>query len=342
MKIKQDFLPTSASNRPGTKINPTFITVHETSNTSQGANAESHARYIKGADARNRQVSWHYTTDDKEIIQHLPDNERGWHAGSGNGSSIGIELCVNSDGDFSKTKQNAAVLIQSLMKKHNIPLSRVVTHKHWTGKNCPARLLNEWDAFKRLVSGATNQPQIGGTQVTAPSKPVASTPAPAKPSTNSSTLRKGSKGKDVKALQDQLLSLGYKLPRFGADSDFGDETDAAVRAFQRDQGISVDGIAGPQTFSKLATAFKSKNQASAKPKKEYVSLPASAATWRTYRTNVQPVAKNSDWSLTPKAFGGLEYEIIGKPQKDVVTIKTSRGNRNIFVASSTGAKIFKK
>ncbi|TSB48074.1 hypothetical protein [Alkalicoccobacillus porphyridii] len=71
-------------------------------------------------------------------------------------------------------------------------------------------------------------------------------------------------------------------------------------------------------------------------------LPPTAATWRTYRTNVQPVAKNSDWSLTPKAFGGLEYEIIGKPHKDVVTIYTSRGNRNIYVAPSTGVKIFKK
>ena len=78
------------------------------------------------------------------------------------------------------------------------------------------------------------------------------------------------------------------------------------------------------------------------PTKEYVQLPASAATWRTYKLNVQPVTKNSDWSLTPRAFGGLEYEILGKPQTDVVTIDTSRGKRNIYVANGTGAKIVKK
>lgn len=332
MNIKQDLIPKSNRNRPGTKINPTYITVHETANTSTGADAESHARYVKGQAAIDRSVSWHYTADDSVIIQHLPDNERGWHAGNGNGSSIGIELCVNSDGDFQQTKRNAAALIQRLMKKHNIPLARVVTHKHWTGKNCPARLLNEWNAFKQLIAGSTSASQTGGTQVTAPSKP-----APAKPST-SGLLQRGSKGKDVKALQDQLLSLGYKLPRFGADSDFGKETEDAVKAFQEDQGIGVDGIAGPDTFSKLAAAVKSKSQT----QKEYVSLPASAATWRTYKTNVQPVKDNSDWSLTPKTFGGLEYEIIGKPQKDVVTINTSRGKRNIYVASSTGAKIYIK
>ncbi|MBM0064793.1 N-acetylmuramoyl-L-alanine amidase [Alkalicoccobacillus gibsonii] len=188
MQIKQDLLPTSASNRPGNKITPTYITVHETANTRNGANAETHARYIKGADARNRQVSWHYTTDDKEIIQHLPDNERGWHAGSGNGSSIGIELCVNSDGDFQKTKRHAANLIQRLMKKHNIPLSRVVTHKHWTGKNCPARLLNEWDSFKQLVSGVTSVPNE--TKPATPAPTPASKPQP----TTSNTAAKSGEG----------------------------------------------------------------------------------------------------------------------------------------------------
>lgn len=82
-----------------------------------------------------------------------------------------------------------------------------------------------------------------------------------------------------------------------------------------------------------------------KPKpqtKEYVNLPASAQTWRTYKTNVAPVAKNSDWSLTPAKFGGLTYEVLARPQTDVVTINTSRGRRNIYVARSTGATFTRK
>lgn len=159
MNIKQDLIPKSNRNRPGTKITPTYITVHETANTSKGANAAMHAKYVKGADAQSRSVSWQLTVDDKEIIQHLPYNEMGWHAGaSGNRQSVGIELCVNSDGDFNKTKANAAWIIRKLMHDLNIPLSRVVTHQFWTGKKCPARLLNEWNTFKSLIAETKDAP----------------------------------------------------------------------------------------------------------------------------------------------------------------------------------------
>ena len=47
----------------------------------------------------------------------------------------------------------------------------------------------------------------------------------------------------------------------------------------------------------------------------------------------------SDWSLTPSAFGGLTYEILGRSYADIVTINTSRSKRNIFVGPSTGAVI---
>ena len=81
-----------------------------------------HSRYIKGADARSRSVSWHFTVDDTQIIQHLPTNEVAWHAGpNGNSQSIGIELCVNSDGDFQKAKANAAWLVKRLMKQFEHP-----------------------------------------------------------------------------------------------------------------------------------------------------------------------------------------------------------------------------
>ena len=45
-------------------------------------------------------------------------------------------------------------------------------------------------------------------------------------------LKKGSKGVAVKALQVALMSLGYNLPKYGADGSFGDETETAVHAFQ--------------------------------------------------------------------------------------------------------------
>jgi hypothetical protein len=73
-------------------------------------------------------------------------------------------------------------------------------------------------------------------------------------------LRKGDKGPAVKKLQEKLLKAGEKLPRFGADGDFGAETEEAVKAFQARHGLVVDGIAGPKTMAKLNEVLsKSKN-----------------------------------------------------------------------------------
>jgi len=61
----------------------------------------------------------------------------------------------------------------------------------------------------------------------------------------------GDSGPHVADLQERLLALGYKLPRYGADADFGKETQRAVIAFQRDNDLKPDGIAGRNTLAYL-------------------------------------------------------------------------------------------
>jgi hypothetical protein len=63
------------------------------------------------------------------------------------------------------------------------------------------------------------------------------------------TLRKGDKGDEVSRLQRLLQLLGHY--EGSIDGDFGPQTDAAVRSFQKGAGIKVDGIAGPDTWGKL-------------------------------------------------------------------------------------------
>ncbi|MEC0385970.1 N-acetylmuramoyl-L-alanine amidase, partial [Bacillus velezensis] len=140
-------------------MDPAYITVHNTANTAKGANAAMHARYVKNPETA---TSWHFTVDDKEIYQHLPLNENGWHAGdgnhgTGNRKSIGIEICENSDGDFEKAVANAQWLIKKLMKEQGISLANVVPHQHWSGKYCPRKLLDRWDSFKAGISGAPSK-----------------------------------------------------------------------------------------------------------------------------------------------------------------------------------------
>lgn len=67
----------------------------------------------------------------------------------------------------------------------------------------------------------------------------------------SRTLKKGMKGDDVKELQQKLIQLGYNLGKYGADGDFGEKTDAAVRTFQQDNNLTIDGIVGKKTITKL-------------------------------------------------------------------------------------------
>lgn len=64
-------------------------------------------------------------------------------------------------------------------------------------------------------------------------------------------LKKGSKGSYVTLLQTTLINKGYKLPKYGVDGDFGNETLSAVKKFQKDNGLVVDGIVGPKTWSAL-------------------------------------------------------------------------------------------
>lgn len=61
----------------------------------------------------------------------------------------------------------------------------------------------------------------------------------------------------VTELQNSLLELGYPLPQWGADGDYGQETTNAVIAFQTDFGYSVvDGIAGPETLAGIDLALR--------------------------------------------------------------------------------------
>ena len=72
-------------------------------------------------------------------------------------------------------------------------------------------------------------------------------------------LNKGTKGNDVKQMQKVLKQLGYELGNFGENKDgidgiFGSVTQAAVRAFQEANGLTVDGIVGPETLKALEAA----------------------------------------------------------------------------------------
>ena len=80
------------------------------------------------------------------------------------------------------------------------------------------------------------------------------TPEPTPTPSTKPTLRRGDKGPYVVDMQTKLNRLGYDLGPCGIDGDFGRATEKAVKAFQGDHGLKVDGICGPATWSALDAA----------------------------------------------------------------------------------------
>lgn len=164
--VIQDYLPVEDAARTGIERDIRYIVIHETDNTRAGADAAAHNTFIH-ENGKTEKLSWHYTVDDHEIYHHLPDNEAAYNAGdgmeegSGNRNGIGIEMCVNEDGDFEKTLQNAQKLTASLLHEYHLTIQDVRKHQDFSGKICPSTLIqtNRWDAFVEQVEKYYDTPE---------------------------------------------------------------------------------------------------------------------------------------------------------------------------------------
>jgi N-acetylmuramoyl-L-alanine amidase len=164
-------VPVSSGIRPGepmdphptgiTQYNPYnvyWVVIHDTANTSTGSGALAHANYLYNAAMNGTELwaSWHFTIDDKYIYQHLPETERGYHAGDGsslplqgttylgggNRNGIGIEMGVNDDADVYRIWQRTAKFAAELLTKYNLPRENMKYHNDFSGKDCPNTLRN--------------------------------------------------------------------------------------------------------------------------------------------------------------------------------------------------------
>ena len=103
----------------------------------------------------------------------------------------------------------------------------------------------------RLATPSNPSTPASPTTPTSPSTP--SDPSTPSSPGSSGNLSQGSKGDDVKNLQQILNANGANLV---VDGSFGPATKAAVEAYQRAHGLKVDGIVGPQTITELYKCFK--------------------------------------------------------------------------------------
>lgn len=162
------------------------IIIHWTANTRRGAGAMANRNYFssspKTPEGKLIYASAHFCVDSVSIVQCLPEDEVGYHVGSsrpykpdgirikGNSSSpnnvtIGIEMCVNEDGDFNITRTQTILLTRYLAQKYNITRQNILRHFDITGKDCPKMMLdnNIWNQFLDevfLINQPTTQKQF--------------------------------------------------------------------------------------------------------------------------------------------------------------------------------------
>ena len=73
---------------------------------------------------------------------------------------------------------------------------------------------------------------------------------------NDGSLSKGMTGAAVETMQTMLIKCGYSCGKAGADGDFGNDTLSAVKKFQKENNLTVDGIYGPKSKAKLNELYK--------------------------------------------------------------------------------------
>lgn len=171
--------------------------------------------------------------------------------GSGSGSSTGTATTFKA-GDVVKitgsTYYNGKSVPEWVKAKnwiiHSASGDRVVINKSEDGVNA---IMSPFKASDLALKNAQQAPTVSSVVTTEPSTGCS----------GHSVLRKGSTGDEVKELQQKLTTLGYSLGAI--DGDFGDKTLAAVKKFQSDYSLEVDGVVGNQTWAALDKAVAAKS-----------------------------------------------------------------------------------
>lgn len=257
------------------EMEPEFIVVH---NTANDVTARNEVEYMKN---NNNTVSFHYAIDDKEIVQGIEENRNAWNAGDGrngrgNRYGIAIEICYSKSGGerFNLAEKNAVKFIAEKLKEKGWGIDKVKKHQDFNGKYCPHRTLDlGWERFLNMIREELGQTTSNTNEVqsTDDKKEIIRNLQRAyNISYKTNLVEDGVKGAKteavmkqyylknftqnelVKWVQDRLVNhKHYSIGNSGIDGKYGKDTENAVRQFQKDNGLIVDGKAGYNTISIL-------------------------------------------------------------------------------------------
>lgn len=240
-----------------------LIVIHTMETEEKGDTAESVAQWFRNPRSK---VSAHYCVDANSIVQCVRDQDVGWHAPGANHDGIGVEHAGRakqtgrdwSDAYSRAMLERSAALVAELCRTYELPVAWLYAPDLKAGKRgiTPHKAVS--DAFKRSShwDPGTGFPFETYLALVRAKLGVAATPAkPTAPLKKSPPmLRIGSEGWQVKRLQKLLRQHGVFPEPALVDGDFGEITEAAVKAFQELNDLVPDGIVGPLTWQALQTA----------------------------------------------------------------------------------------
>lgn len=185
-----------------------------------------------------------------------------------NRNVVGIE-CAHKDMTGEMTEETYKALVEQsayLLKKFNLSTDDLWLHSEIVGKDykdCHRWFTttkpSDWNKFKNDVAKLINE------------NVVVEVEKVSQVDVDSDILDYGDKGSEVKALQENLNKLGYSVGK--VDGAFGNLTNLAVKAFQKDKGLVADALVGKKTLAAIEKAIK--ELATPKPNVKPVTEPAS-------------------------------------------------------------------
>jgi hypothetical protein len=170
---------------------------------------------------------------------------RGIHSPPHNTDGIGVQMMLNPGEAVPPACANAG---RALYDWINRTMGRTLT-PWWHGRDyatsCPGSQIINWVQRGMPATGAppagTAPPASGGAK--APPMPADSQPWFGR------SARSRSSG--VRTWQQQMRNRGWSI---GVDGDFGPQSDDVCRKFQREKGLTVDGMVGAQTWDRSWSA----------------------------------------------------------------------------------------
>ncbi len=149
-------------------------------------------------------------------------------------------------GYYAKTEQ----AVEAFQRKNSLSSDGIVGQSTWNAM-MGAAVQKDGSTAQPVGSAAAETPPPAADVALRPAS-VATTPQPtaeARPFTYERKLEYGSTGDDVSQVQQRLLELGYYDAKI--TGGYYKQTRAAVRAFQKNNGLKVDGVAGRDTQEAL-------------------------------------------------------------------------------------------